>query len=172
MMEKLLFLFLILSIYLNQNGVKSVKMKYMDVIKTFETLVSLDRLKYFNTTLCGIHLTEYASSLKSEQYWAMQSKHIYYGLTNYVLLTISYFLVFDSNPKILYSLLMGNRKFLGNYDECLQVEHPDHLFTGQHCMISVNIIVDIDETTPMKTEIDLKQVFEVIIIVFSFNLFY
>ena len=49
-------------------------MKYMDMIKTFENLQSLDQLKYMNKTLCEIHLMEYLNSLKSEQYWALQSK--------------------------------------------------------------------------------------------------
>lgn len=75
MSSKLLLSFLILNIYLDQNAANSVKKNYMDMIKTFETLESLDNLKFLNTTLCGIHLTEYASSLKLEQYWALQSEH-------------------------------------------------------------------------------------------------
>ena len=58
---------------------------------------------------------------------------------------------------------MGNRKILGNYDECLEVEHPDHHFTGQHCMITVNITVDVNEGTQMKDAVDHKQVHRVYI---------
>ena len=69
-----------------------------------------------------------------------------------------YFSVFDSSPKAPYSLLTGNRKILGNYDECVQAEHPDRLFTGQHCMLTMNITVDLDKTTPEMVYLDDKQV--------------
>lgn len=75
MWGKLSFSFLIINLYLNQNAVKSDKIKYMDIIKTFETLASLDTLEYSDTTLCELHLKEYANGLKSEQYWALQSKY-------------------------------------------------------------------------------------------------
>lgn len=47
--------------------------------------------------------------------------------------------MFDSSAKIPDGLFEGNFKFPGHFDECVAVEHPDGIFTGQHCMLDITI---------------------------------
>jgi hypothetical protein len=45
--------------------------------------------------------------------------------------------VFDSSTKFPESVLKGQSVFLGNFDECVEVEHVDTgvgVFSGQHCL--------------------------------------
>ncbi|PNF21712.1 hypothetical protein B7P43_G10359 [Cryptotermes secundus] len=45
--------------------------------------------------------------------------------------------LFDSTTKFPESVLMGQSVFLGNFDECIEVEHVDTgvgVFSGQHCL--------------------------------------
>lgn len=74
--------------------------------------------------------------------------------------------MYDSNPKIPHSLLTGNRIIFGNYDECIEIDHPDHLFTGQYCMFSAHVTVDVAENTTKKDDINFLQVHKVFITIF------
>lgn len=47
--------------------------------------------------------------------------------------------MFDSSAKIPQGILIGNTKFLGQYDECLGVEHPNGSFIGQYCLFNVKL---------------------------------
>jgi hypothetical protein len=49
--------------------------------------------------------------------------------------------VFDSSTKIPEGVLMGNIAYLGNFDECLEVNVNEDWgsFKGQHCMATVTI---------------------------------
>ncbi|XP_033609915.1 nose resistant to fluoxetine protein 6-like [Cryptotermes secundus] len=54
-------------------------------------------------------------------------------------ITTSYWamLMFDSSTKFPESVLMGQSVFLGNFDECIEVEHVNTgvgVFSGQHCL--------------------------------------
>jgi hypothetical protein len=55
----------------------------------------------------------------------------------YALLIPVMLAVFDSSTKFPESVLMGQSVFLGNFDECIEVEHvPTAIgpFSGQHCL--------------------------------------
>jgi hypothetical protein len=50
--------------------------------------------------------------------------------------------VFDSSTKFPESVLMGQSVFLGNFDECVEVEHVDTgvgVFSGQHCLAAFQL---------------------------------
>lgn len=46
--------------------------------------------------------------------------------------------MFDSIAKTPSGFLKGYVVNLGQFDECLEVEHPTRNFTGQHCMLKVS----------------------------------
>jgi len=47
------------------------------------------------------------------------------------------FLVLDSSAKIPDGLLTRSLTNIGQFDECLSVDHPLGNFEGKHCMINV-----------------------------------
>jgi hypothetical protein len=57
--------------------------------------------------------------------------------------------VFDSSTKVPESVLMGQSVFLGNFDECIEVEHVDTgvgVFSGQHCLAEFRLKPDSVQT--------------------------
>lgn len=51
-------------------------------------------------------------------------------------------------------LLKGHLTVLGEYDECIDVEHPTNLFIGQYCLMNIDLtlsqtknVSDIDFST-------------------------
>jgi hypothetical protein len=56
----------------------------------------------------------------------------------YILSIVVLLAVFDSSTKFPESVLMGQSTFLGNFDECIEVEHVDAgvgVFSGQYCLV-------------------------------------
>lgn len=47
--------------------------------------------------------------------------------------------MFDASAKIPEGFVAGNTKYLGQFDECIAVRHPQRDFTGQHCMLNIDI---------------------------------
>lgn len=55
--------------------------------------------------------------------------------------------MFDSSAKIPDGFLMGTGKIMGQYGECIKVEHPEKLFDGQHCMLAITLNIDLGNIT-------------------------
>lgn len=53
--------------------------------------------------------------------------------------------MYDASAKTPNGLLQGNLINMGQFDECLHVEHPHGQFTGKHCMLQVNLTSKIDK---------------------------
>lgn len=68
--------------------------------------------------------------------------------------------MFDSSAKIPDGLIKGNSYILGDYDDCIQSEQPDGNFSGQHCMVTVNIVVNFDNFSRSSQEV--KQLLTII----------
>lgn len=55
--------------------------------------------------------------------------------------------MFDASAQSLHGVYMGNNKFIGHYDECISVKHPESLFEGQHCILNLDLF---DEENGLK----------------------
>jgi len=59
----------------------------------------------------------------------------------WMLLMVTYFfyLVLDSSAKVPDGLMTRSLVNIGQFDECLEIDHPLNKFQGKHCMISLGL---------------------------------
>lgn len=97
----------------------------------------------FSNTKCENDFDYYLEMVMELEPWALRSEYIWQDLSK-ILWQLKYWcciiLVFDSSTKIQSGLITGNLIDLGNYDECIDVEHvtPNITINGQYCQLVVN----------------------------------
>jgi hypothetical protein len=67
--------------------------------------------------------------------------------------------VFDSSTKFPESVLMGQSVFLGNFDECTEVENVDSgvgVFSGQHCLAAFRLTPALVQTLRPRNMADIE----------------
>jgi hypothetical protein len=67
--------------------------------------------------------------------------------------------VFDSSTKFPESVLMGQSVFLGNFDECIEVENVETAvgtFSGKHCLANFQLNLTAIQTPSMQNVPDIE----------------